>query len=92
MKDNIFEEDTHVFIIRTWNERREIAGALPKWRGTIEHVPSGERQSLQKVEDICLFIRPYLLEEPVPIKSHRRILSWLDQRLRRDDTKSISNE
>ena len=82
MTDDIFEDDTHVFIVRTWTEHREIAGALPQWRGTIEHVPSGKRQSLKKVKEICQFIQPYLSERMMPSKSHWRFMPWLDRRLR----------
>jgi hypothetical protein len=38
-----FEEDTQAFIVRFWREARELKGADPIWRGSVEHLPSGRR-------------------------------------------------
>ena len=51
-----FGRDTHVFIVRLWREPREIASAEPEWRGTVEHVPTGERRSVKRVHDVCMVI------------------------------------
>lgn len=55
-----FEESDHAFIIRIWQESREIKGAQPAWRGVIEHVQSGYRQYLHDLSSITTFIIPYL--------------------------------
>ena len=50
------DEETQVFIMRLWRERREIEGARPMLRGTVEHVSSGERRSigdLSESQDCC---------------------------------------
>jgi len=51
-----FSENTHVFIVRIWREPREIAGAAPEWRGSIEQVPGGERRYVKDLDDIVAFI------------------------------------
>ena len=55
-----FEENTHSFIVRIWLEPREIEGAVPLWRGVIEHVRSGERRHLQDPKDVMDFIAHYV--------------------------------
>ena len=47
-----FEEDTQVFIVRFWRETRELAGAHPIWRGSVEHVPSGKRIYVKNFKEV----------------------------------------
>ncbi len=54
------DEQMQVFILRLWPERREIKGASPLLRGTIEHVPSGRRQAFSDLEGILVHLQPYL--------------------------------
>ncbi len=54
------EEEMQVFITRLWRERREIRGAAPVLRGTVEHVPSGERRSVKDLSEVMAFMRSYL--------------------------------
>ena len=54
--------DTYVFIVRLWREPREIASAQPMWRGTVEHVPTGERCSVRRVQDVSTLIAERLGE------------------------------
>lgn len=56
------EENRHVFIVRIWLEPREVEGAAPQLRGTIEHVPSGMRRSVKALTEITDFIRSWLPE------------------------------
>ena len=46
-----FEEDTQVFIVRFWREARELEGAHPIWRGSVEHVPSGQRAYVKDLKE-----------------------------------------
>ncbi len=55
---NSNDEETQVFIVRLWRELREIEGARPLLRGTVEHVPSGERCSVRDVSAIRRFSCP----------------------------------
>jgi hypothetical protein len=47
-----FEEDTQVFIVRFWRESRELAGARPIWRGSVEHLPSGKRVYVKNFKEV----------------------------------------
>ena len=58
MKSN--DEETQVFIVRLWRELREIEGARPVLRGTVEHVASGERRSIRNMDDVTAFVQPYI--------------------------------
>ncbi len=60
MPASSFENNTQVFIIRIWLERREMDCAAPVWRGVIEHMPSGERHYMKDLDDIMIFAMPFL--------------------------------
>ena len=45
---NSNDEETQVFIVRLWHKQREIKGARPLLRGTVKHVPSGEKCSVRE--------------------------------------------
>jgi hypothetical protein len=53
---DLFEENTHVFILRLWLEPREIEDVKPEWRGVIEHVKSGEHCYFRNLEVMLSFI------------------------------------
>jgi hypothetical protein len=53
-------EDTLVFVVRIWVERREIPSAPLHWRGSIEDVPSGERRYLMTVNELTSFVEERL--------------------------------
>jgi hypothetical protein len=55
-----FEDHVHSFVIRIWQEPREIEGAGPEWRGRIEHVQSGERVYFRHLDKLVDFILTYL--------------------------------
>ena len=59
----LFEDNTHVFIIRIWFERREIEGTAELWRGVIERVPGGRRCYVNDIDAISDFLASWLLEE-----------------------------
>lgn len=73
----LFEDNTHVFIIRVWQEPREIEAATPEWRVVIEHVPSGERRYLKELDDIITFITAYLEGMGVAPKRSWQVRQWL---------------
>jgi hypothetical protein len=54
------DESDHVFIVRFWQERREIEQAPPEGRGMIEHVISGERRYLKNLDEMTEFILQYV--------------------------------
>jgi hypothetical protein len=51
-------EDRHLFIVRVW---REDSQATPggQWRGSVEHVPSGQRIHFISPEALTEFVRQY---------------------------------
>ena len=51
-----FESVTHSFVVRIWLEEDDRA----TWRGHITHVPSGDRQYVERLSDIVNFIAPYV--------------------------------
>jgi len=46
-----FEEDTQVFVVRFWRETRELEGAHPIWRGSVEHLPTGQRMYVKNLKE-----------------------------------------
>jgi hypothetical protein len=67
------EENTYVFIVRLWREARAIESASLEWRGVVEHVPSGVRHYLKDLNEIILFMRPYLERMGVRFDWHWRL-------------------
>jgi hypothetical protein len=48
------DERSHAFVVRLWEERRDIDGAEPAWRGSVEDVRTGARHyfvSLPELSD-----------------------------------------
>jgi len=56
----LLEDRTSAFIVRIWIEQREVAGAPVPWRGSIEHVASGESRYVTNLDEITGFVRPFL--------------------------------
>ena len=65
MKENNFYENdliSHSFIIKIWQEETIQESSKVSWRGHISHVISGRKRYIQSLDDINLFIIPYLKE------------------------------
>ena len=82
------DEETQVFIVRLWREVREIEGARPLLRGTVEHVPSGQRRSIRDLKSLVAFFLPYL--EAMGVSTHgpnncQGERQWLGRRRKRSD-------
>jgi len=39
----LLSEQSHAFVIKIWHERRDIVGAEPVWRGSVNDVEGGPR-------------------------------------------------
>jgi hypothetical protein len=37
------DERSHTFVVRIWQERRELSDAVPTWRGRVDDVRAGSR-------------------------------------------------
>ncbi|WP_292999363.1 hypothetical protein [Nevskia sp.] len=48
------------FIVRVWREPGEYDGAACEWRGSIEHIGSGQRQFFRDLDVITAFLKPHL--------------------------------
>ena len=51
-----FVPSTNTFVLR-FRLERSIVGA--RWRGSIEHIPSGERSEFLRVEELLKFFRKF---------------------------------
>jgi hypothetical protein len=65
----LFEDRSASFIVRVWCESGDgEARAVRAWRGSIEHVPSGQRVYFQELDAVIAFMKPHLvalgIEEP----------------------------
>jgi hypothetical protein len=56
----LLEDHASAFIVRVWLEQREVEAAPVEWRGSIEHVASGNVKYLTNLDEIARFVRPYL--------------------------------
>jgi hypothetical protein len=56
----LLEDRTAVFIVRIWCEQGEVASAAPEWRGSVEHVDSGQRMFFRHLDRILEFMKPHL--------------------------------
>jgi hypothetical protein len=74
---DMFELNTHPFIVKVWLEETAAEAGRATWRGHITHVPSGRRRYLQDLADIPAFILPYLEAMGVKIRRRWRLAAWL---------------
>ncbi len=51
-------EDRHVFVVRVWREDSQ-ANPGGQWRGSVEHVPTGQRIYFASLEILLEFIGRY---------------------------------
>jgi hypothetical protein len=61
-------EDRHLFIVRVW---REDSQAEPggQWRGSVEHVPSGQRIHFVSLDTLTEFMRTYMNTGLTPLST-----------------------
>ena len=46
----------HLFVVRIWLEPGRTP-AEGQWRGSVEHMPSGQRRYFAEMEDLARFVR-----------------------------------
>lgn len=51
------------FVVRFW---RETSAGVPRWRGQIEHVQSGERVAFLELDAMFRFLRRFGVDAEVP--------------------------
>jgi len=57
----LLEDRTAAFIVRIWCERGDQDAASSEWRGSVEHVQSGERAFFRHLETVVEFMKPRLV-------------------------------
>jgi hypothetical protein len=56
----LLEDHTASFIVRIWCESGDSGAASGEWRGSIEHVSSGQRIFFRDLGAIGRFMKPHL--------------------------------
>ena len=85
---DMFELNTHPFIVKIWLEETAQEAGRATWRGHITHVPSGRRRYLQDLGDILGFVIPYLEDMGVQIRKRWRVakrLGWWNSDLTKQE-------
>ncbi len=49
-------EQSHAFVIKIWHERRDIIGAEPVWRGSVNDVQGGPRVYFNSLATLCGYL------------------------------------
>jgi len=85
-QDASAEFNVHSFIVKVWLEEEATNNSDTVWHGHISHVPSGEKRYLKNLDEIALFIQPYLEAMGVRFGLSDRIRRWLSfERSQPDD-------
>jgi hypothetical protein len=50
------DAQSHAFVVRIWEERRDIPGAPPVWRGFVSDARSGARIYFDTLPALCAFL------------------------------------
>lgn len=66
----LLEDRTAAFIVRIWCERGEAATTVPEWRGSVEHVQTGQRIFFRHLDAVLDFMKPHL--ETIGIDAQQR--------------------
>lgn len=71
------DERSHTFVVRIWEERRDLANATPTWRGRVDEVRTGSRRYFTTLEDLVTFLSSQSgmvvsAPEPIPLSPSRR--------------------
>jgi hypothetical protein len=53
-----FQREQHLFVVRTWQEPSQVVPG-EQWRGSVEHVPSGQRLYFTSLDQLNHFIATY---------------------------------
>jgi hypothetical protein len=73
------ESQVDSFIVKLWTESDAGAAAKArvKWHGHITHVSDGTRRYLKDLDEIKIFIEPYLAEMGVDVGKRWSLKHWL---------------
>jgi hypothetical protein len=82
---DLYEANTHLFVLKVWLEQTEEEAGSAAWRGQIRHVMSGEQRSVQCLDDILGFVATYLIAMGVKLAGWPRRQRLSDGRGGRTD-------
>ena len=51
------KRNTYSFVVKIWQERRELEGGEPLWRGRVDYVQGGERVYFHGLEQLVAFLK-----------------------------------
>lgn len=71
------EPNAHSFIVKIWLEETEEETGAARWRGSITHVPGGERSYMTDLSQIPRFVGPYLERMGVNLGFRWKVRQWL---------------
>lgn len=74
---DLFEANTHSFIVKVWLEETLAETGQVVWRGHITHVPGGERRYLKSLSEVSAFIELYLQQMGVKFRNRWPLTDWL---------------
>jgi hypothetical protein len=64
------DERSHTFVIRIWQERRDLSDAMPIWRGRVDDVRTGSRAYFTSLQQLMEYLSGRSLMEadsPAPL-------------------------
>jgi hypothetical protein len=73
---DLTESQVHSFIVKLWLDSVADEADRAVWHGHVTHVPGGERRYFTDLDEIRLFIEPYLGSARGADK-RRRVRRWL---------------
>ena len=79
-KDASAEFNVHSFIVKVWLEEETTKNTGTNWHGHITHVPSCEKRYVKNLDEIALFIQPYLEAMGIRFGLGERIRKYLSFR------------
>lgn len=50
------DERSHTFVIRIWQERRDLSDAMPIWRGRVDDVRTGSRAYFTSLQQLMEYL------------------------------------
>lgn len=50
------DERSHTYVVRIWEERRDVVDALPTWRGRVDDVRTGVRRYFTTLDDLVSYL------------------------------------
>lgn len=77
------------FIVRIWREPGEYEGAACEWRGSIEHIGTGQRVFFRELGVIETFLKPHL--EAIGIDPSERFWERIEPSIGAAETASITS-